>query len=245
MRGEGGSDAHDSFEDAAVTMRILQHELSSGCSVRQLPPPATRVPKEELKKLLVHGIPRGTGEEQLRSLFVPATRVAAAGDKSGRRDDCGDDRNASSSSSSSSSGSSSSSSDTSSSDSSSSDSSDSSDSNGDSNGGAPANGAAAVAATGRKRKRGNCAAGAAGVPPDAIDIEGDVGSRKVYLVFKNPAVADAAFASLTGERSVDSVGRASKRVALPGGKGWVTVRKMACHNGLMFGRDKGGKAAAH
>lgn len=36
----------------------------------------------------------------------------------------------------------------------------------------------------------------------------------------------------------DSLGRHSKRLQLPGTTGHVVVRKMVCHNGLAYGKDK-------
>ena len=62
------------------------------------------------------------------------------------------------------------------------------------------------------------------------------GPRRLFLVFENPAVANAAFAALPGAAGTDSVGRQQKQLELRGGAK-VRVRKMAAHGGAAFGRD--------
>lgn len=54
----GKQRTHDMYEDAHVAMKLVLHELQHGPST-QLPAPQIKVPKEDLRKLLVHSIPVG------------------------------------------------------------------------------------------------------------------------------------------------------------------------------------------
>ncbi|GLC43249.1 hypothetical protein PLESTF_000408700 [Pleodorina starrii] len=73
-RGEGG--AHDSREDASVTMRIVMRELQMAAPSFQVDAPQIQVPPSEQAKLLVHSLPEGAGEEQLRAAFEAADAPA-------------------------------------------------------------------------------------------------------------------------------------------------------------------------
>ncbi|EFJ44915.1 hypothetical protein VOLCADRAFT_94683 [Volvox carteri f. nagariensis] len=73
-KGRGG--AHDSREDAAVTMRLVMRELQMAVPSGPLEPPQTRVSPADLAKLLVHGLREGRGqvelEEELRGVLAAA-----------------------------------------------------------------------------------------------------------------------------------------------------------------------------
>eukprot|EP00775_Hariotina_reticulata_P011792 gene11792-11937_t len=65
---------------------------------------------------------------------------------------------------------------------------------------------------------------------------------------KHPGQANQVFSALPGRMFTDSVGRHSKRLHLQATGSQVVVRKMACHNGLAYGKDqrkdRGMKSAA-
>ncbi len=62
---------HDSAEDAFAAMKLVLHEIGRVTRTPPLPPPDTRVSKDDLACLLVHGIPSGVEPQQLLQLFVP------------------------------------------------------------------------------------------------------------------------------------------------------------------------------
>ena len=70
-------------------------------------------------------------------------------------------------------------------------------------------------------------------------IDGDLSSRKALLVFKSLEDANSAFKDLSGAETTDNFGRAQKEVNMALHKSFL-VRKMAGHNGRLFGRDRTG-----
>lgn len=72
-------------------------------------------------------------------------------------------------------------------------------------------------------------------------IEGDLASRKAFLVFKTPEDANSSFKLLNGTdtHQTDNLGRAQKEVRMALNKSFL-VRKMASHNGRLFGKDRTG-----
>ncbi|WIA08143.1 hypothetical protein OEZ85_007599 [Tetradesmus obliquus] len=81
-------------------------------------------------------------------------------------------------------------------------------------------------------------AAAAAVEAAAVEELGGPGSKpQLLLAFPHPGLANDAFAALPGGVFTDSMGRHSKRLQLQGGK-QVVVRKMACHSGFAYGKDK-------
>eukprot|EP00879_Flechtneria_rotunda_P023831 GHRR01025237.1.p1 GENE.GHRR01025237.1~~GHRR01025237.1.p1 ORF type:complete len:473 (+),score=185.98 GHRR01025237.1:256-1674(+) len=89
----------------------------------------------------------------------------------------------------------------------------------------------------RKAAGPSAVAAAAAVAAAQLD-EAYLAKQQVLFVFKNPALATDAFSALPGTVFADSMGRHSKRMHLQGTSSQVVVRKMACHNGLAYGRDK-------
>mmetsp|Transcript_29516 Transcript_29516/g.76530 ORF Transcript_29516/g.76530 Transcript_29516/m.76530 type:complete len:776 (-) Transcript_29516:1184-3511(-) len=286
-RGQG---RHDSVEDAAVSMRLVMHELASQQRTPPMEPPEIKVDKEELCKLLVHSIPKSATEQEILALFapqqdratataaVPAPSTAAAsaavaggqgeGTKGGEEttsDD--DDEEGSSSSSSSSEDESSTSSDSDDEpprkkrqktpeqgtpkqqgggsaakakpgvDASSSDSSDSESSESSSEGEEEGRGGQAKRAKGQ-----GAAAGSQGGAvssnqiPQPIGFEGSgIENQRAVLLFRSPGDANTAFNSLAGTTDIDSNGRTTKEVPLPGTPARsLKIRRMAAHNGLLF-----------
>ncbi|KAG2444851.1 hypothetical protein HXX76_001592 [Chlamydomonas incerta] len=69
---EGGAGAHDSREDAAVSMRLVMRELQLAAPTGPLDAPDVRVPAADLAKLCVHSLPEGVAEEDLRRAFTAA-----------------------------------------------------------------------------------------------------------------------------------------------------------------------------
>ncbi|KAI8469105.1 MAG: hypothetical protein J3K34DRAFT_522384 [Monoraphidium minutum] len=66
--GGGGEGVHDSREDAAAAMALVLHEVAAAAEGQPTPPlepPAVKVPKSELCKLLVHSIPAAVAAPQL------------------------------------------------------------------------------------------------------------------------------------------------------------------------------------
>ncbi|GAX76252.1 hypothetical protein CEUSTIGMA_g3696.t1 [Chlamydomonas eustigma] len=176
---KGAEGHHDSFEDAAVTMKLLQHELGNKDSTGVLQPPDFKVPKEDLSKLLVHSIPAGVTEEDFRRVFsssYASTSVTNADEQGRKKKDTG-------------------------------------------------------------RSDGIAQGGKSQLVPSFESIEGDLSNKKVVLIFKHAGVANEAFKNLEGPQTFDSLGRATKTVSI-GPKKNIKVRKMACHNGQAFGKDK-------
>lgn len=65
-------------------------------------------------------------------------------------------------------------------------------------------------------------------------------SNKVLVVFKSLEAANDAFRDASGSNSeTDSLGRSTKKINL-GPTKTAQVRKMACHNGRLYGKDKSG-----
>ncbi|KXZ55331.1 hypothetical protein GPECTOR_3g463 [Gonium pectorale] len=69
MREQRGG-AHDSLEDAGVTMRLVMRELQMARPTPPVAPPRIRVPPSDQAKLLVHCLPGGATEEALRRAFA-------------------------------------------------------------------------------------------------------------------------------------------------------------------------------
>lgn len=78
---------HDMVEDAVVAMQLVAHEMAQPRPTPPLPTLELKVPKEQLRKLLVHSIPSGTTPRDVAAVFellgVPAEAIE--GDVSSRK----------------------------------------------------------------------------------------------------------------------------------------------------------------
>eukprot|EP00798_Chlamydomonas_sp_ICE-L_P011490 gene11490-34206_t len=189
---------HDAEEDALMTMRLVVYELERGRPSPKVPPPEIPVAKELLCKLLVHSIPQGWTEEDVRKLFSAAPGsseswpelVCIEGDVSAKK----------------------------------------------------------VFLVFKDAAGANTECKLFGMqqePTRSASPSGCSRSQHGVQALRDAAGANTAFKLFRGEGDLDSLGRQCKEMALPASacptepetrNHRIRIRKMACHNGLAFGK---------